>query len=194
MATEKERLPQSGPRVKAYFALGLEMHEMAGALHSRWHHVRLHSLRGLALGAVVNALLDLAELCEKATGLDRLLDGEIWREAHGLTVYDVLTPEGEISVSVPYLTASLDAAMTLVPEGWVWRHEPTKHVPHLASVAPRHSHGGYSGHSDHSACLALCAASLRARAASVDRNPKGEKPQALSAQHESAAPEGGDAQ
>ena len=25
-------LPESGPRVKAYFALGMEMHEMAGVL------------------------------------------------------------------------------------------------------------------------------------------------------------------
>jgi hypothetical protein len=48
---------------------------------------------------------ELAERVEAATGPDRLLDGEIWREALGLTIYDVVTPEGEISVSVRYLTA-----------------------------------------------------------------------------------------
>jgi hypothetical protein len=61
--------------------------------------------------------IKLAERVEAATGPDRLSDGEIWRVVHRLTIYDVLTPEGEISVSVPAITASIDAALLLVPEG-----------------------------------------------------------------------------
>jgi hypothetical protein len=107
---------------------------------------------------------ELAERCEQATGPDRLLDGEIWREAHGLTIYDVLTPEGEISVSVPYLTASLDAAMTLVPEGrgLIYKRHGIKNVWRVQI------HSGdettFIEGDAATPALALCAAALKARA------------------------------
>lgn len=54
-------------------------------------------------------LVELAEACEAAKGPDRELDYAIWLEA-GETP---LTTNSD-----PPYTASLDAAMTLVPEGW----------------------------------------------------------------------------
>lgn len=68
----------------------------------------------------------LALRCESANGPDRELDAEIGvmagfrvvDEGHplGLQCY---TARGQ-SVPLPRYTASLDAAITLVPDGWVW--------------------------------------------------------------------------
>ena len=85
-------------------------------------------------------LNDLAERCEEAMGPDRELDCAIlvaidWRyddweegertaremaERHGLSWLVSRSVEGYNSTwrHLPRLTASLDAAMTLVPEGW----------------------------------------------------------------------------
>jgi hypothetical protein len=127
-------------------------------------------------------LLELAERCEQATGPDRELDAEI-AEASGnvpedyqrATHYGEPRPyfwhkferEGEI-IPLRY-TASLDAAMTLVPEGLEgrveWRTGKGMH-PAYASMwgcgardIDRHD----NGHGKTPA-LALCAAALRARA------------------------------
>jgi hypothetical protein len=80
-----------------------------------------------------NRLGELAERCEAATGPDRVLDAEIYMAVHGYTLHEDTDPatghfafwEGEpwkspcvncSSWGEP--TASLDAAMVLVPEGW----------------------------------------------------------------------------
>lgn len=89
-------------------------------------------------------LLELAERCEAATGPDRELDAAIWCALNGLEY-----PEPPYFQELPHnrfhpelgafeqgtragimlqsykdnaaiYTASLDAAMTLVPEGWRW--------------------------------------------------------------------------
>lgn len=56
------------------------------------------------------SLEELRDALAKATGPDKVLDHQLERHLHGLmsrTSY------------VPRYTASLDAAVTLVPEGWV---------------------------------------------------------------------------
>lgn len=61
-------------------------------------------------------------------------------------------------------TASLDAAMSLVPSGLILRnYQSSRFVPHSCEVALSWAHGGWLGNSDHSFALALTAACLRAR-------------------------------
>ena len=68
-------------------------------------------------------LLKLAERCEKATGPDRELDKAVGRVVGFRMVDgDYVEPEGfrlpiGTLASPPLFTASLDAAMTLVPDG-----------------------------------------------------------------------------
>ena len=58
------------------------------------------------------ALLQLAERCENATGPDRELDCDIHAKLVGAP------HRHQIPSTWPLYTASLDAAMQLVPEGW----------------------------------------------------------------------------
>lgn len=69
-------------------------------------------------------LLALALRCEQATGPDRELDAQI-APVQGLRVVDEGHPIGRMCYDdigsaqlMPRYTASLDSAMTLVPEGW----------------------------------------------------------------------------
>ncbi|KQM18417.1 hypothetical protein [Novosphingobium sp. Leaf2] len=135
-------------------------------------------------------LLDLAERCEAAMGADRELDaliaatcrffpryvGYIWKAGLRANVPEVGRVEchtkigaGGLHYSAAKFTASLDAAMTLVPEGWKLRQ-----MAFSAPCADDRSwhlnlHGGKVG--EHHLVgrgktpeLALCAAALRARA------------------------------
>jgi hypothetical protein len=114
-------------------------------------------------------LLALAERCEQAAGPDRELDAEIalaigytrekkgreriawWRNPKGQQIgYD-----GWHNFP-PSFTASLDAAVTLVPEGCGWMV-----MNNAAKVGRWPSRGA-------TPALALCAAALRAKAASHD--------------------------
>jgi hypothetical protein len=115
----------------------------------------------------------LAKRCEAAAGPDRELDAEIAATA-GLRVVDEGHPLGRccydrngISIVLPRYTASLDAAMTLVPEG-MWgtlefgkrsrcklgRFGELKPLPNEAFA--------------YTAAQALAAASLRARSQGVN--------------------------
>jgi hypothetical protein len=69
-------------------------------------------------------LLELADRCEKATGPDRELDADIasslgwrFRPSFRATMIVAFDPSG-IARPAPRPTSSLDAAMSLVPEGW----------------------------------------------------------------------------
>jgi hypothetical protein len=80
------------------------------------------------------ALLSLADRCEQATGADRELDALVWltcvpgttrnelRYIHKATgkecVIDETRDANRCLIVVPAYTASVDAAMTLVPSGW----------------------------------------------------------------------------
>lgn len=127
-------------------------------------------------------LLELAERCEVATGPDRELDHGIaealgWRritrlppENGGDEVYDC----GSEWAALPKFTASIDAAMTLVPEGWEfirlehqhsWPNDPRGDCIIFEAVVMELHGNGYVGASGLTKSLAICVAALRARAA-----------------------------
>ena len=102
-------------------------------------------------------LLALAERVEAATGADRELDAAILAAC-----WDC---RGKPTDLGPRYTASLDAAMSLVPSGLILRnYQSSRFVPHSCEVALSWAHGGWLGNSDHSFALALTAACLRALA------------------------------
>lgn len=137
----------------------------------------------------MSGLLKLAERCEAATGPSLALDRDI-----ALLIYTGarLVPGNDSRVSVwdgngrtqltvkPY-TASLDVAMTLVPDGAPWSlNDPanadgSRSVFGYASRCHAFVVGGPNPH-DYGAtpALALCAAALRARDALTNSEGGGE--------------------
>jgi hypothetical protein len=131
-----------------------------------------------------NTVSDLAERCEAATGPDRELDCAIavalGRTDEGGSGFHRTFPDDSVFEQVRALlfTASLDAAMTLVPEGWV--------IGSVAEEAPRtqwvvelrrghrtsYDKVVFSEYTPGKRCasfaLALCAAALKARASTGD--------------------------
>lgn len=130
-------------------------------------------------------LLELAERCEKASGPDRELDADIW-DALGLspkyegrrrakygkwarldggTYHFANDSAWGSNCGAPSFTASLDAAMTLVPEGWmdglhlVWSRGLKSERVCMAKLRFMRTEGDGA-----TPALALTAASLRARA------------------------------
>jgi hypothetical protein len=109
-------------------------------------------------------LLALAERCEQAAGPDRELDFTIddFMLKHGPEADRIRNPR----YVLPY-TASLDAAVTLVPEGheWLRKNEicmTVYRVPADLKEWARHIDARGA-----TPALALCAAALRARAAMI---------------------------
>jgi hypothetical protein len=135
----------------------------------------------------------LAERCEAAPGPDRDIDGWIYARLMGADPYIVGSEPGrfpqkpiygtrlDVMQSIggkdgadycgaPKFTASLDAAMTLVPEGWHWSVVSDD----CAAVFKRTERKLYAALHDATAitpALALCAAALRARAAQEGPTP-----------------------
>lgn len=134
----------------------------------------------------MSALLELADRCEKAVGPDREIDclifewlnsaytpakrGMYYGEPTGVYFEYVGDGEKDEVAHAGIYTASLDAAMTLVPEGWDWLREAHNEM----RVYPTALYGrlDYAGQDRLGAnelpALALTAAALRARAAPVD--------------------------
>jgi hypothetical protein len=135
-----------------------------------------------------DTLLELADRCENATGPDRELDAIICAALDGYTgveersgwIVAVGKPFTERSLGridpgehsrnftpqhhdTPTFTASLDAAITLVPEGWVECY--LRRFDDTALADCYQSGGGKTTGEAATPPLALCAASLRARAA-----------------------------
>jgi hypothetical protein len=125
-------------------------------------------------------LLALAERCEQAAGPDASLDFAIalaagyrfekakfekrkwWRDPKGVRC-SALATDGP----PPRFTASLDAAVTLVPEGWGWAVSTTGAGPPCAYGHPPAKGLAVSWIDDTPAAtsaLAICAFALRARA------------------------------
>lgn len=142
----------------------------------------------------MNELLELAERVEKAEGPDRELDcllyemdelrstgvrlnlvpkmrGTYYGEPTG-RYFDVSGPEPlELPYNAPASTASIDAAMSLVPEGWegalYWGIEAYPPEAQLETWQMRRDMGEAFEPIKGTAktpALALCAAALRARA------------------------------
>jgi hypothetical protein len=99
----------------------------------------------------MTSLLELADRCEDATGPDGSLDKEIAKARYG----DGIRPP-----KVAF-TASLDAAMALVPESI----ELTLDISKPRSTAQLFGSDPLSSATGATPALALCAAALRARAA-----------------------------
>lgn len=91
-------------------------------------------------------LLDLATRCEQASGPDWYIERDIG-QAIGLPAYRAF----------PKFTASLDAALTLAPDGAGWVVGNDVCVAVVNGIRSHHA----------IPVLALCAAALRARAAEV---------------------------
>jgi len=129
------------------------------------------------------AIIALASRCEQATGPDRQLDVEIVAaitpgivgiergplDGSGddyLFVFDPPRAWSESWLLVPRYTGSLDAALTLVPDG----HAISLHIDADGTVIAGCMPDDGDGCTDADICasnapLALCAAALRARAA-----------------------------
>jgi hypothetical protein len=117
---------------------------------------------------------DLIERLEKAAGPDRQLDNAIEEAVD----FPKPTNPDDLPGYPPYFTASIDAALTLVPDGWRWQisnrapkpKEGRAYLwnaePHFAGIATR-PNPNYRGEEDTAAtpALALCIAALKARAA-----------------------------
>lgn len=99
---------------------------------------------------------DIIARLEKATGPDRELD-----DAIGATL--------ERPCKNWPFTASIDAALTLVPGGFRWKLGYSRHVPCVADLID-YGHrslgclGHFDGECDSNHAIALCIAALKARA------------------------------
>lgn len=131
-------------------------------------------------------LIALAARAEQAQGPDRALDADItlavnpelgaapWERitypSGGASVFaDRSDPDNLNVVSPPRFTASLDAALTLVPEGWTFTvHSGDDRGPPVAYCVPNMGRLPWPHWVDDinaaTPALALCAAALRARA------------------------------
>lgn len=114
---------------------------------------------------------DLIERIEAASGPDRELDAEIAREIGripphaGYAAMDDVAWDRGLGYSVPAYTTSIDAALTLVPEGWTIFHfgGPFNDSPSHATVAGGQPIAFCEGDGATPA-LAICAAALKSRA------------------------------
>jgi hypothetical protein len=100
-------------------------------------------------GAEMEALI---QRVEKAEGPDRELDGEI----HGIPSAACCDWD-----DVPHYTASLDAAVSLVPSGWDWSISKGWNEAAIASLAPAEKAAEVTTEAA-TAALALLAAILKA--------------------------------
>jgi hypothetical protein len=110
-------------------------------------------------------LLLLAERCEQATGVDLALIRDIANHAQSVGLLSV----GDV---IPNYTASLDAAMTLVPEGFVSHEKQWFSSNAAAEHAADEMRGGYATDADFAAANALAAfgrAMLRAQGTEARR-------------------------
>ena len=136
-------------------------------------------------------LHELERRLGEATGPSRELDAEIWllvtpgatRKAtpvnhpKGAYVIDETREASGRLIIIPSYTSSLDAALTLVPEGYKWQVSNRAVSPHtgrawinngelqLAGVGGMSRNPKYRGHETTAATapIALCIAALRAR-------------------------------
>ena len=129
--------------------------------------------------------MTLIERLEAATEGSRELDAEIWETLGGKIEirYASKGPEGHVEQkrwidkdgtwwqtslgTQTHFSTSLDAALTLAPEGWIW--EVSNGYAAIAPVGWADHHGevandvGGSEANGNTAALALCIAALKAR-------------------------------
>ena len=126
--------------------------------------------------SAADTLRDLAARVEAATGPDQQLDAEMWLAATpaGRDVAALHAP-GQSAAwafcaagnpTLPRYTASLDAAMALIPAGWAWMTGCNWGEGFFTSLAATEATGLRAGTQSKAATapLALTAAALRAQA------------------------------
>ena len=101
---------------------------------------------------------ELIERLEDARGPNFDLDREIMYAVHN-------TPMRHRSFGdmPPAYSSSLDAAVSIVPDGWFWEAGYSRNVPHNARVASTNGSGGFVAECDSNRAIALCIAALKAR-------------------------------
>jgi hypothetical protein len=115
-------------------------------------------------------LLALASKVEPLTEPDREVDALV----HFMGRLHCQMPiHGKEFWLVERYTASLDAAMSLVPEGWRWHsyYWPRKDEPRLMSLVTNRPHAGIAHGKAATPALALTAAALRAIAETEEQQP-----------------------
>lgn len=130
----------------------------------------------------MSGLAELADECKRASGnadydagLGRLnadvLRALGWRSADG----DVINPAGDLVFQVPFVVGSIDAAMTLVPEGAginidrYWNREGARWKCEISTGGvPNNPRQVFDCWDARTAALAVCAAALRARAGQTE--------------------------
>lgn len=101
---------------------------------------------------------DLIKRIEAASGPDREINAEILLMIGGKKRgMDWWIEFAYIGRAIPAYTASIDAAMTLVPEGEIWAIDYLRSPKTVARV------GAFNQGSAATPALALCAAALKAR-------------------------------
>jgi hypothetical protein len=134
-------------------------------------------------------LVDLIARLEKATRPDRVLDADIWESVgrapvgqgfyRGSSEWDRhlwFAPNLSVPIeSPPSYTSSIDAALTLVPEGWEWALHAEGGLYRVEMGDPMI---GLEGEHETAPAIALCIAALKARLAtsSAERSPVAHDP------------------
>ena len=125
------------------------------------------------------SIQDLIERLEKATGPDRELDEDI---AHAVGVRSVMQwdheacgGDGSFEHMFPRYTYSIDAALTLVPEGWEWRIDggylPDRHYACVMNMGLVSEPQFTVDKTPSTPAIALCIAALKARQAmTIDKD------------------------
>lgn len=118
------------------------------------------------------ALVELADACERASGSCRALDGKIasaqgWQRIHSIVGGAMGTKPGDRNPTrIPKFTASLNAAMSLCPEGKESEllHEACVRLGRERALHIRLWKREVDGDYAQALALFVCAASLRALA------------------------------
>jgi hypothetical protein len=112
-------------------------------------------------------LIELAERGAELAGPDRTVDAEIYVAVHGLVKTGALRSDGSVRTAVPRYTASLDAAITLVPEGCQWSFDSHYGIARVFTYFSGDQGPDCLEHEAEAVtpALALTATALRARAA-----------------------------
>lgn len=129
---------------------------------------------------------ELIDLLEKATGPDAKLDVEIWAALYAPDAFILRSPfngewcafeednpkghlvetRGKPKMRTPY-TSSIDAALTLVPEGCQWTIEPdSAWVRRMGRDDVDEAQGFLIGRDGECTAIAICIAALKAQEAS----------------------------
>lgn len=122
----------------------------------------------LAIYRELHPMSDIDRITAHRRGLDAR-EGYTWDILGGAVVFERRDADGRCpfngGYTLPFYTASIDAALTLLPKGMDWSCGFSNHVPHNAQVWPKSRNGFYEGEVDSTRVLALLSAILKARQA-----------------------------